>query len=64
MSDSRKLIVKYQDTNYQTKSKTISYANTAAADSVLADFVNDSFTDLTNNTVIQIQKVDTTDITT
>lgn len=60
MSDSRKLIVKYSDIYNENKTKTISYANTAASDSVLLSFVDDSFNDLTTNTVIEVQKVDTT----
>lgn len=55
----RKIVITYQDTNNETKSKTISYANTSASDQNLLDFTNDIFDNLTNNTVIQAEKVDT-----
>lgn len=63
MSTNRKIVVKYQNTNNETKTKTLSFANPNVADSVLSGFAEDVFNDLTTNTIISTQKVDTTDIT-
>lgn len=62
MSTTRKIVVKYQNPYNENKTKTLSFANPSANDTVLADFANDIFADLTTNTVISTQKVDTTDL--
>lgn len=60
MSTKRKIVITYEDPENNTKTKTFSYANPSATDSELRDFAEDSFTNLTANTVIKTEKVDTT----
>jgi len=55
----RKIVITYQNQDNEQKTKTISYANTQASDTTLINFTNDVFTNLTNNTVIKTEKVDT-----
>ena len=55
----RKIVITYQNPENEQKTKTISYANTTASDTTLINFTNDIFTNLTNNTVIKTEKVDT-----
>lgn len=59
----RKILVTYQNQYNEQKTKTISYANPSATDKNLLDFSRDIFSNLTNNSVIKTQKVDTTDLT-
>ena len=55
----RKIVITYQNQDNEQKTKTISYANTQASDTTLINFTNDVFTNLTDNTIIKTEKVDT-----
>lgn len=60
MSTTRKIVITYENTDNEQKTKTFSYANPNATDSELLNFAQDSFASLTTNTVIKTEKVDTT----
>lgn len=55
----RKIVITYQNQDNEQKTKTVSYANPTASDTTLINFTNDVFTNLTNNTIIKTEKVDT-----
>lgn len=56
----RKIVIKYNTSSNEEKTKTISYASTTASDQALLNFANDIFDSLTTNYIIETSKVDTT----
>ena len=58
----RKIILTYENQYNEKKSKTISFVSTTASNSALLNFSRDLIVNLTNNTLISTDKVDTTNL--